>query len=251
MEYIITEDRDQVVILKLAHDDTNPLNAELIQELAEELRRVKANPEVSGLVLGSTNDKFFSIGFDIPNLYELSRNDFAVFYHAFNSFCLELYTLPKPTVAAITGHAVAGGCILALCCDYRFIADGRKLMGLNEIKLGVPVPYPADRILRQTIGNRDARNVLESGEFYNPNELLHFGMVDEILPLGQVIPMSIEKTRSLGDLPQGAFAAIKQNRVEAVEAQIKARLDEKEALFLDCWNRQESRSLLKDAIERF
>jgi enoyl-CoA hydratase/carnithine racemase len=251
MEYISKEDRDQVVILKLAHDDTNPLNAELIQELAEELRRVKTNPEVSGLVLGSANDKFFSIGFDIPNLYELSRSDFAVFYHAFNSFCLELYTFPKPTVAAITGHAVAGGCILALCCDYRFIADGRKLMGLNEIKLGMPVPYPADRILRQIIGHRCARDVLESGEFYNPNKLLQFGMVDEILPLGQVIPMSIEKARSLGDLPQGAYAAIKQNRVEIVEAQIKARMDEKEALFLDYWYSQESRSLLKDAIEKF
>jgi enoyl-CoA hydratase/carnithine racemase len=251
MKYISIEDRDHVVILKLAHDDTNPLNAELIQELAEELGRVKANPEVSGLVLGSANVKFFSIGFDIPNLYELSRNDFAVFYHAFNSFCLELYTLPKPTVAAITGHAVAGGCILALCCDYRFIADGRKLMGLNENKLGVPVPYPADRILRETIGNREARNVMESGEFFDPNELLRFGMVDEIIPLEQVLPTSIEKARSLGDLPQGAFVAIKQNRVEIVEAQIKARMDEKEALFLDCWYSQESRSLLKDAIEKF
>lgn len=77
---------------------------------------------------------------------------------------LALYTLPKPVVAAITGHAIAGGCILALCCDYRFISEGRKLMGLNEVKLGVPVPYLADRVLHALVGTRYAREIIESGE---------------------------------------------------------------------------------------
>ena len=251
MIYLSSEIRYEVAIIKLDRGITNALNPDLIRALAEELLKVKGNPDVKGIVLASANEKFFSIGFDIPELYELSREDFSVFYHAFNELCLNLYSFPKPTVAAITGHAIAGGCILALCCDYRLIADGRKLMGLNEIKLGVPVPYPADRILRQTIGDRFAREVIESGEFYDPRELLRSGMVDGTFPIDEVLPKSIEKANYLGNLPQEAYQAVKQNRVEILEAQIKAHLRVKEQLFIAQWYSEESRILLKEAMQKF
>ena len=124
-------------------------------------------------------------------------------------------------------------------------------MGLNEIKLGVPVPYPADRILSQTIGNRFARDVIDSGDFYNPQELLQLGMVDDILPLDEVLPKSIEKANALGNLPQAAYSAIKLNRVELLAAQISTRLSEKEALFIDHWYHDESCRLLRDAMQKF
>jgi enoyl-CoA hydratase/carnithine racemase len=206
---------------------------------------------VQGLVLASSNDKFFSIGFDIPQLFELSREDFRVFYQALNRVCLDLYTLPRPTVAAITGHAIAGGCILTLCCDYRFMTEGRKLMGLNEIRLGVPVPYPADCILRHLVGLRNAREVMGSGEFYQPEELFQIGLVDQVLPLGQVLPKSVEKARFLGGMPREAFAMIKRNRVEMVEAEILARLEEKERFFMECWYSDEARGRLREAMEKF
>jgi enoyl-CoA hydratase/carnithine racemase len=174
-----------------------------------------------------------------------------VFYQTFNRTCMDLYTFPKPTVAAITGHAIAGGCILALCCDYRFIAQGRKLMGLNEIKLGVPVPYPADCILRHLIGVRNARDVLDSGEFYQPEQLHSIGLVDQILQPERVLSASIEMARTLGGLPQTAFAMIKRNRVETVEAQVFARLAEKEQFFIERWYASDTRERLRDASERF
>jgi enoyl-CoA hydratase/carnithine racemase len=230
---------------------TNALNLQLVNGLAETLQQVKGDSDVHGLVLGSSNDKFFSIGFDIPQLLEIARDDFKLYYQAFNRLCLELHTLPKPTIAAITGHAIAGGCILALCCDYRFIAEGRKLMGLNEVKLGVPVPYPADRVLRHLVGWRTARDIVDAGEFFEPEELLRMGMVDQILPLERVLSGSIEKVRALGALPQAAFATIKRNRVEMVEAQILARLEEKEQLFVECWYSAEAREHLREAMKRF
>ena len=135
MKMIGVEYHDQVAIVRLDRPATNAINLQLVDELAEALEGVKRDADVRSLVLTSSNDKFFSIGFDIPQLFDLTREDFRSFYQAFNRMCLDLYTLPKPTVAAITGHAIAGGCILTLCCDYRFIAQGRKLMGLNEIML--------------------------------------------------------------------------------------------------------------------
>jgi enoyl-CoA hydratase/carnithine racemase len=238
-------------IVTLDRGVTNPINLELLNELAQTLDIVRLRSDVRSLALKSANDKFFSIGFDIPQLFDLQKADFLRFYRAFNQVCLDVYTLPKPTAAAITGHAIAGGCILTLCCDYRFIAEGRTLMGLNEIKLGVPVPYPADYILRYLIGLQHARDVMDSGEFHQPEKLFRMGMVDQVLPLEEVLLKSVEKVRSLGSLPTAAFAEIKRNRTETVEAQILARLEEKESIFVEAWYSDAARVRLKEAIERF
>lgn len=246
MEY-----HDKVAILKLSRGVTNALNLQLVNQLTENLHKVRNDSDAHSLVLGSSNEKFFSIGFDIPALYELSKKDFRVFYQAFNRACMDLYTLPKPTIAAITGHATAGGCILALCCDYRFIAEGRKLMGLNEIKLGIPVPYPGNCILRQIVGSRNAREIMGTGEFCRPEESLQLGMVDQILPLDEVLPKSIEKAKLLGELPCDASRMIKRNRVEIVEAQVLKHLRAKEESFIECWRSGEARARLKEAIKKF
>ena len=251
METIRTENRDGVAVVTLNRGTTNAINRKVVDELTETLRRLKDDPESHGLVLASANEKFFSIGFDIPQLFELSREEFGSFFRAYNRLCIDLYVLPKPIVVAIPGHATAGGCILALCCDYRFIAEGRRLMGMNEIKLGVPVPYPIDCIFRQLVGFRTARDVSDSGDFYPPEKLIEMGMVDRILPAEQVLPKSMEKARLLGSYPRDAFAMIKRNRTETVEAQILARLKEREEFFIECWYSDGVRKRLKEAMQRF
>ncbi len=248
---ITTDYLDNTAIVKLNRGVTNALDLELVNRLTGVFQKAAHDPNVHALVLSSSNDKFLSIGFDIPRLIELEREDFLCFYRAFNGMCLELYTLPKPTVAAITGHATAGGCILALCCDYRFIAEGKKLMGLNEIKLGVPVPYLADCVLNAVVGVRYAREIMESGDFYSPEQSLQMGMVDGVLPLEEVRPKSVEKAKSLGSFPQKAFAMIKRNRVETIEEQALERREEKEKLFLECWYSDQARKGLKEAMETF
>ncbi len=251
MKMIRIEHHGEVAIAKLDRGVTNAIDLQLVEELSETLQEVTHDPGVHSLVLGSSNERFFSIGFDIPQLFGLARQDFKFFYQTFNRVCMDLYTLPKPTIAAITGHAIAGGCILALCCDYRFIAQGRKLMGLNEIRLGVPVPYLADCVLRHIVGVRYARDIMDIGEFYQPEESLQMGIVDQVLPLEQVLPKSVEKARLLGGSPQEAFAMIKQNRIERVEAQVLTRLEEKERFFVDLWYSDEARERLREAMEKF
>jgi enoyl-CoA hydratase/carnithine racemase len=248
---IRTEYRDQVALIELDRPVTNALDLELVHELGQALQGLRHDPHVRGLVLASSNDKFFSIGFDIPRLFDLPREEFQAFYRDFNRVCLDLYTLPRPTIAAITGHATAGGCILALCCDYRFIAEGRKLVGLNEIRLGVPVPYLTDCILRHLVGVRLARDVMDSGEFYPPATSVQMGLVDQVLPLEQVVPAAVEKARSLGAWSQEAFALIKRSRVEGIEAQALAHQEEKERAFVERWYSVEARARLKEAMDRF
>jgi enoyl-CoA hydratase/carnithine racemase len=251
MDLVSLERRHSVAILQLARGVTNAINSEMIAELSGALDEVKDDPETVAMVLSTANRKFFSIGLDIPWLFPLSREDFTDFYKAFNRLCIDLFTLPKPTVAAIAGHATAGGCILALCCDYRFLSGGRKLMGLNEIKLGVPIPYPTDRIVRHLLGDRIARDITETGDFYEGEKLLQLGMVDGILGPEQLLAASIEKARSLGADHPAAFARIKENRTGPVVEEIQARLIEKERQFVELWYSPACRQRLKEAIDKF
>ncbi len=250
-ELISLSIENKIAVLTLKKSIINEINIDLVSELIHALEKVKNDTGIRGLVLSSQNEKFFSIGFDIPNLIKLGKEDFAVFYKAFNQLCISLYTLPKPTTTAITGHAIAGGCILALCCDYRIIAEGHKLMGLNEIKLGVSVPYPADRILRDLVGARAAQEIMETGKFYSADELLKIGMVDQVVSQSTVVSSAIERSKIIGAMPESAFALIKRNRIEPVVEQISKSLEEKEALFVDLWFSDPAQKLLNIAIENF
>ncbi|MGD8603583.1 MAG: enoyl-CoA hydratase/isomerase family protein, partial [Anaerolineales bacterium] len=139
--HLSTESIDRMAVVRLDRAVTNAINGEMVEDLSNTLKSLASDENVKGVVLTSANDKFFSIGLDIPLLFDLDVDQFRSFYHSFNQVCVEMLRFPKPLVAALSGHAIAGGYILAVCCDYRLIAEGRKLVGLNEIKLGVPVPY--------------------------------------------------------------------------------------------------------------
>ncbi len=124
-------------------------------------------------------------------------------------------------------------------------------MGLNEIKLGLPVPYPGDRILTQIVGSQIAREIMEIGEFYPPEVSLEMGMVDQVFPSEQVLSKSIERAKLLGEYPAHAYKMIKQNRVENVRDEILKRLEEKQRYFLKCWDKDETQNLLKEATKKF
>lgn len=250
MSLIAVEPKDGAKVLRMVRGVTNAIDLDLVLALGKELEAIEEEGSSDGIVL-TGNDKFFSIGFDLPALVELDRKDMATFYKAINRVSIGLYLFPRPTVAAIAGHATAGGCILALCCDHRFIAEGHKLMGLNEIKLGLPVPYPADRILTQMVGERHARDIMGSGDFYKPEASLAMGMVDKVLPIDQVLEACLEKARTLGQMPVQAFRKIKANRVEPVKGQVLARLESREEAFLDMWFSEDTQKLLQEALKNF
>ncbi len=245
------EQREGVAYVTLNRGAIHAIHHQTISDLLRVLEETAGDETVHSLVLGSANDKFFSIGFDIPRLLELSPQEMTSFFHDFNSLCLRLYTFPKPTVAAITGHAIAGGCILAICCDHRFIAEGRKLMGVNELKLGVPVPYLAQQVLVMVCGESTAMEMVESGDLYDAGHLGEMGLVDRVVPLADVRPLARERAAALGALPPLGFAGSKRNRVEAVVQRFLRRRAERETEFLTCWHSAEAQQLLREAAKKF
>mgnify|MGYP000734207827 CR=1 FL=1 len=251
MSTVETEISGGVGIVRLSSGRKNPINPDLVKDLSERIEEIKEGEEIQSLVLTSSDDRFFSIGLDVPRLIDLERSEFRKFIREFNLLCLDIYTLPKPSVASINGHAIAGGCILALCCDYRYMSEGKRLIGLNEVKLGVSVPYLPHKILEQTAGERTATEMIYGGEFYSPEKALEMGVVDEIFSSEELLEKSVEKARNLGRMPGKAFAAVKENRTESIKEKALERLEKDVDVFVELWFSEEGQKRLREAAKNF
>ena len=251
MEQVWSHMEESVAIIRLAKSVTNPIGMQLVNDLSAKVREARDDPEVHAVMLTGESDRFFSIGLDIPELIDYDKDEFTQFIHLFDQLCMDLYSLPKPTVVAIRGHATAGGAILALTGDHRVMTSGRAVMGLNEVRLGVVVPYPADRMLRDLVGSRTARDIMEVGDFYDPPELLDMGLVDEVVPPDQVLFIARELATSLAASSAEAYAAIKANRTAPVVADIEAHLEAKQREFVDMWYSEHAQAQLEEAMLKF
>jgi enoyl-CoA hydratase/carnithine racemase len=230
MNKAIIEAQGDVAVVRMTNGVTNAINPELIEDLTISLETVQK--DFRGMILaGST--KFFAIGFDVPILLKLDRLGMIDFFNRFNQLTLDLYTLPMPTACAVTGHAIGGGNILALTGDYRFMAEGKKRIGLNEVQLGVPVPYLADLILRQIVGDRTATQMLYTGAMMPVDAAQKVGLVDEVAPEEDLEKKAIEKISSLAKFSRQGFSAIKANRTDSIRAAYQKVFEIKNEQFID------------------
>lgn len=245
------ERQGRVAVLLLDRGAANPIDGGLVDRLAAALGEASEDPAIGGVVLASRSAKLFSLGFDLPALYDLGPDEIADFYDRFTHACLDLFTWPGPTAAAVTGHAIAGGCILALCCDIRFVAAGRTLAGLNEIPLGVPVPHLPHLILRELVGTRVCRQLIDTGELIDAERQLELGLADQVLPRDAVATAAVGEIDLLAGMPDAAFAATKSQRVEWIAARVRAQQMERTAKFVRCWFSPEARERLGAARDKF
>ncbi|BBO74539.1 enoyl-CoA hydratase [Desulfosarcina widdelii] len=248
METVIKELRDHIAILRLNSGRANPISSKLVDELSKALVEIKG--VASGLVLCG-GDKFFSAGFNLPELLTLDRQAMGNFFERFNHLCMELFTVPIPTVCALSGHAVAGGNILALACDYRYAAAEDKKIGLNEVKLGLPVPYLADMMLRHIIGNRYATHMIYSGEFMTFSDAKIVGLVDVIGSADELEDFTLDRLSRIANLPNQAFSAAKANKVERIKKRYEEYYQSKNDEFLDCWFSDPAQKNLREAAAKF
>jgi enoyl-CoA hydratase/carnithine racemase len=248
MSLIIKENHGNLAALTLNNGATNAISPELVDELSTIVGKIP--DEADGLLLCG-GEKFFSMGFDLPALMKLDRTGMSGFLNSFHDVILALYTTPIPSAAVLTGHAVAGGNILAIACDFRFAANPERKMGVNEIKLGLPVPSLADMILRQIAGDRTATRMLYGGEFISFAEALKTGMIDELLPAEELMQYASGKIATLAALDRKAFSAIKNNRGEAIKSSYEKTGREKDKIFIDCWFSEPTQRKLAEASRKF
>jgi enoyl-CoA hydratase len=162
--------------LKRAHG--NAINGELVEALIDACARVESDASVRGVLLAAAG-KLFCPGLDLVELSRLDRPAMERFFERFNACILRWYTLEKPVVAALQGHAVAGGCVLALAADWRVLWRG-AMIGLNEIRVGVPLPWGVALMLCESVAPARREEVALFGRNYVDEEAIAAGLAHEV-----------------------------------------------------------------------
>jgi enoyl-CoA hydratase/carnithine racemase len=214
MTDIRTENVDGLLIATMSRGKANALNVAMVGELNAALAQAR-DASIRGLVIASDRPKFFSAGFDAKEVFAYDRAAMTTFFGAFMDLYEGLFRLPKPVVAALAGHTVAGGAILALVSDVRVMADGPYQFALNEVNLGIILPPGLVRIAVDVMGMRQARELFLGGEPMTPARALETGLVSELAAPEKVLERAIVRARALADKPAVAFGAIKQSFIDA------------------------------------
>ena len=201
---IVSVDHGGVRELRLARPPVNALNPALMTALRDALRAA-VSAGCGAIVLSGAPGRF-SGGLDVPELLRLERSDIRATWELFFALLKDVACSPVPVVAALTGHSPAGGTVLAIGADYRVLAEGPYLVGLNEVQVGLPLPEVIHRLLVHVVGARQAERLAVAGLLVEPAEALRVGLVDEVLALDEVIPRAVGWATGLVGRPAAAMS---------------------------------------------
>lgn len=197
-----------VAVLRMAHGPVNAMDLELCRALADRFRELVADPARAVVVTGS--DRAFSAGVDLKRCAAGGDPYVEKFIPALVDAFRVAFELPKPLVAAVNGHAIAGGCVLAACADVVLMAEGAARIGVPEIRVGVPFPRIVLEILGVAVGDRAARELVMGAQTYLPERAVQLGLVHEIVPAGELGARAAAAAAALArDVPPDTFATTK------------------------------------------
>ncbi|TPP41393.1 Enoyl-CoA hydratase/isomerase family protein [Leishmania donovani] len=175
--------------VQLARAPVNSMSLELFQELNQWMLWLGSNEETKAVIISSAIPTVFSAGLDLVEVHNPKPDRIAVFWQSFQEMWLIFNSFPKPIIAAITGNSPAGGCIIAMGCDYRVMARGPKdntnnnrlyRIGLNETKLGLVAPPWVMPAYAYLLGSRQAERMLQLGETPVADDARNLGLIDEV-----------------------------------------------------------------------
>ena len=245
MSVVSVETREEIVLLTLDRPKANAFDPTLVAELSASF---SANATARAVVLASRLPGLFSAGWDLPLLIDADRRAMAEFVSAYCDLIRQIFVFGPPVIAALPGHAIAGGLILAMAADERIAAQGRGKFGLSEVVLGVSVPACLLEPFRHVIGPRAMERVAATGETLTVDEALAVGLIDRAVPAEELLDLAVERARFLASLSAGAHAAIKlRSRAAAIARFDQARDHDP---FLDYWFGEDARFRIKDMVAR-
>lgn len=201
---ILTIAHDLIRELRLNRPPANALSPELIAALQQAVDAAPRDGAQALVISGSPG--MFSGGLDVPRLLTLDRTAMASLWRDFYALLRTLAASPIPVAAAITGHAPAGGTVLALFCDWRVAAQGDWRIGLNEVQVGLPLPPVIFHALQRVIGTRQTERLAVRGLLLSPAEALSVGLVDEVAAPEHAIERAVEWCRSMLAVPPSAMS---------------------------------------------
>jgi enoyl-CoA hydratase len=239
---------DEVALLRLRGGKANAMSADFLAGVQRLFDAVESSDAAAVVLTGY--EGYFSAGLALPLLVNLDRPAMATFIDLFGNTMLRVFRCERPVVAAINGHAIAGGCVLALQADARLIAEGKPKIGLNEVRLGIGLPATVIEPLRLQVPPTSLTPIALDGALFTPDEALRLGLVHEVLPADQLLARAVARARELARSPLPGYAQAKRAlRRPAVDAILAHGAAEREA-WLDTWFSDTARVRLLDVVAK-
>lgn len=240
--------KDHLALITLDRGRSNALNREMITELNDMMNSISSDPNIAGVII-TGKENFFSAGLDLIELYGYSEEEAESFWHLFLDFTANITAFRKPLVAAINGHSPAGGCVIALACDYRIMSEGKAIIGLNEVPVGIIVPGSIFSLYSFWIGTAHATRSLLEGKLFLPEEALKIGLVDELINPESILTAAERKIRKYMAMERNTWEQSKLNIRKDLIAATRANQTEALAIMLKQWWAPTTRNILKTIID--
>ncbi len=204
------EDAEGVTVVRMAHGKVNALDLEMCLAITATFRELSHRP-FHGVVLTGEGPAF-SAGVDLWRIVDGGHDYVDAFIPALADAFTAVLTCAQPVVAAVNGHAIAGGCVLTSACDHRIMSVGRAGIGVPELLVGVPFPATAYGIVEHATGAQRARQIALSGKVYPPDEALLLGLVDELADPATLLTYAISHAARLAaTIPGETFRLTKKH----------------------------------------
>jgi 3,2-trans-enoyl-CoA isomerase len=238
----------EVLELRLNRPPVNALSPELLAAIGEGVGRAPQDGARAVVLSGSPG--VFSGGLDVPCLLALDRHDLAAALEVFFSTIETLAKSSVPVAAAITGHSPAGGAVLALACDRRMMAEGDFKIGLNEVRIGIPIPEIVAALARRAVGARRAEDLCVTGRLLDPAEALETGLVDDVVAPDRVVEAARAWCEQVVSVPSAALAETR-TRMRSDLVEMIERHRERDAMRLaQAWFEPELQAAMKQLVSR-
>jgi enoyl-CoA hydratase/carnithine racemase len=222
-KYVRLEADAGVATIRLDRPKMNALDAQMQEEIRQAAVEAGQRDDVRAVVLYG-GERVFAAGADIKEMAAMSYTDMVVHSQRLQDCFSAVAGIPKPTVAAITGYALGGGCELTLCADVRIAADDAKL-GQPEILLGIIPGAGGTQRLTRLVGPAKAKDLIFTGRFVEADEALRIGLVDRCVPAGSVYETALTWARQFAQGPAFALRAAKQAIDAGLEVDLATGLE--------------------------
>ena len=231
---IKTDFSGDIGIISLDRPPVNAINPEIVLCLSEALDSFKKNDAINGVILQG-RDGIFSAGLDITHLFPKDREYIDSFWKDFSTLLVNMFSFPKPLYSSIGGHCPAGGTVMVIMSDYRIMSKGNYVIGLNEVDVGLTVPYGIGMVFQYVVGMRNAEDLLLKAKLISPDEALHVGLVDELCDPENLLDTTLERIVVASDLYSPQQTKTKQILREQTLHIVQKNFDKDAQLILNSW----------------
>ncbi len=242
------EDQGEIAVLRMEHGKVQALDLELVVAIEQALDEIERGP-ARALVLTGTGT-VFSAGVDLYRVIEEGSGYIERFLAALSSAFRRLFEFQRPAVAAVNGHAIAGGMILSCACDRRLMARGNGRIGVPELQVGVPFPAAPLEIVRTAVPSERLEPLIYRGKRATVDEALAWGLIDEATDPERLLPRALDAARELAALPPAAFALVKKLLRQPALDRLERHGQAHDAEVLRQWTSPQTAEAIRSYLER-